>query len=439
MKIFKRTLAVILTLLMISGSLVCFAAENEKQYHNYEKYVLLGDSEASGYRDYEYRMTEFTFAPDSYSDYLSQDLGAELVPLACPGFRTVELRYVLDDNYVPEDKYLFSAVPNTSKAEIEAMIPTIRQEIADADLITIGIGGNDWGGYLGWVLTEIRMENRLPEEFLVALEEYLATATTDDDIIGGMVDLANYMNALPDLVKVMPEAIEYAFATLNENWDYIVNAIYDLNPDVTLVVVGLFNTTLSTKQGEPDIVAEPDPISAEVEQMIVDFGNKPMIDKQAEYGYIYVDTTGTIVEVSHPTVAGHRFIADRILEELPDARFDLTDVKISDAEYKAVEYMYINGYMSASGNKAFDGDAKITKNEYAATLKALGSSVPAIGFGNGISEFELKVGSFMLSENKGIMEIFEFIYDIGQLFSKRIAFDTVTKNQVAVAFFNAVN
>lgn len=438
MKIFKRTLAVILTLLMISGSLVCFAAENEKQYHNYEKYVLLGDSEASGYRDYEYRMTEFTFAPDSYSDYLSQDLGAELVPLACPGFRTVELRYVLDDNYVPEDKYLFSAVPNTSKAEIEAMIPSIRQEIADADLITIGIGGNDWGGYLGWVLTEIRMENRLPEEFLVALEEYLATATTDDDIIGGMVDLANYMNALPDLVAVMPEAIEYAFATLNENWDYIVNAIYDLNPDVTLVVVGLFNTTLSTKRGEPDVVAEPDPISAEVEQMIVDFGNKPMIDNQEKYGYIYVDTTGTIVEVSHPTVAGHRFIADRILEELPDARFDLTDVKISDAEYKAVEYMYINGYMSASENKTFDGDAKITKNEYAATLKALGSSVPAIGFGNGISEFELKIGAFMLSENKGIMEIFEFIYDIGQLFSKGIAFDTVTKNQVAVAFYNAV-
>ncbi len=439
MKIFKRTLAVILTLLMISGSFVCFAAENEKQYHNYEKYVLLGDSEASGYRDYEYRMTEFTFAPDSYSDYLSQDLGAELVPLACPGFRTVELRYVLDDNYVPEDKYLFSAVPNTSKAEIEAMIPSIRQEIADADLITIGIGGNDWGGYLGWVLTEIRMANRLPEEFLVALEEYLATATTDDDIIGGMVDLANYMNALPDLIEVMPEAIEYAFATLNENWDYIVNAIYDLNPDVTLVVVGLFNTTLSTKQGEPDVVAEPDPISAKVEQMIVDFGNKPMIDNQEKYGYIYVDTTGTIVEVSHPTVAGHRFIADRILEELPDARFDLTDVKISDAEYKAVEYMYINGYMSASANKTFDGDAKITKNEYSATLKALGSSVPAIGFVSGISEFELKVGAFMLSENKGIMEILEFIYDIGQLFSNGIAFDTVTKNQVAVAFFNAVN
>ncbi len=438
MKFLKRTIAILLTLMIVSGSFVCFAAENEKQYHKYEKYVLLGDSEASGYRDYEYRMTEFTYAPDSYSDFLSKDLGAELVPLACPGFRTIELRYILDDNYVTQDKYLFGAVPNTSKEQIDAMIPEIRKEIADADLITIGIGGNDWGGYLGWVLTEIRSENRLPEDYIVALEEYLATATTDDDIIGGLVDLANYMNALPDLVKIMPEAIAYAFTTLNENWDYIVNAIYDLNPDVTLVVVGLFNTTLSTKQGQPDIVAEPDPISAKVEQMIVDYGNKPMIDKQAEYNYIYVDTTGTIVEVSHPTVAGHRFIADRILEELPDARFDLTDVKISDSAYKAVEYMYVNGLMSASADKKFGGNAYITKDEFATVVNGLGSTFPVIGFGNNISKFELRLASFMLDDDKSITDFFTFIGEVGLMFSTFTATEKVTKTQVAAELYNAV-
>ena len=438
MKFLKRTIAILITLMIVSGSFVCFAAENEKQYHKYEKYVLLGDSEASGYRDYEYRMTEFTYAPDSYSDFLSKDLGAELVPLACPGFRTIELRYILDDNYVTQDKYLFGAVPNTSKEQIDAMIPEIRKEIADADLITIGIGGNDWGGYLGWVLTEIRSENRLPEDYIVALEEYLATATTDDDIIGGLVDLANYMNALPDLVKIMPEAIAYAFTTLNENWDYIVNAIYDLNPDVTLVVVGLFNTTLSTKQGQPDIVAEPDPISAKVEQMIVDYGNKPMIDKQSEYNYIYVDTTGTIVEVSHPTVAGHRFIADRILEELPDARFDLTDVKISDSAYKAVEYMYVNGLMSASADKKFGGNAYITKDEFATVVNGLGSTFPVIGFGNNISKFELRLASFMLDKDKSITDFFTFIGEVGLMFSTFTATEKVTKTQVAADLYNTV-
>ena len=438
MKFLKRTIAILITLMIVSGSFVCFAAENEKQYHKYEKYVLLGDSEASGYRDYEYRMTEFTYAPDSYSDFLSKDLGAELVPLACPGFRTIELRYILDDNYVTQDKYLFGAVPNTSKEQIDAMIPEIRKEIADADLITIGIGGNDWGGYLGWVLTEIRSENRLPEDYIVALEEYLATATTDDDIIGGLVDLANYMNALPDLVKIMPEAIAYAFTTLNENWDYIVNAIYDLNPDVTLVVVGLFNTTLSTKQGQPDIVAEPDPISAKVEQMIVDYGNKPMIDKQSEYNYIYVDTTGTIVEVSHPTVAGHRFIADRILEELPDARFDLTDVKIGTSEYKAVEYMYVNGLMTGNADKTFGGNAYITKDEFATVVNGLGSTFPVIGFGNNISKFELRLASFMLDKDKSITDFFTFIGEVGLMFSTFTATEKVTKTQVAADLYNTV-
>ena len=438
MKFLKRTIAILLTLMIVSGSFVCFAAENEKQYHKYEKYVLLGDSEASGYRDYEYRMTEFTYAPDSYSDFLSKDLGAELVPLACPGFRTIELRYILDDNYVTQDKYLFGAVPNTSKEQIDAMIPEIRKEIADADLITIGIGGNDWGGYLGWVLTEIRSENRLPEDYIVALEEYLATATTDDDIIGGLVDLANYMNALPDLVKIMPEAIAYAFTTLNENWDYIVNAIYDLNPDVTLVVVGLFNTTLSTKQGQPDIVAEPDPISAKVEQMIVDYGNKPMIDKQSEYNYIYVDTTGTIVEVSHPTVTGHRFIADRILEELPDARFDLTDVKIGTSEYKAVEYMYVNGLMTGNADKTFGGNAYITKDEFATVVNGLGSTLPVIGFGNNISKFELRLAAFMLDDDKSITDFFTFIGEVCTMLATFTTTEKVTKNQVAVDLYEVI-
>ncbi len=440
MKALKRTVAVLLTLILVSSSFVCFAAESEKQYHEYKTSVLLGDSLASGFRDYDYIMSEFTYVEDSYAAYLAKDLGVETYyPMACPGFRTIEMRTMLEDDYVSNDPYLFDAVPHHSAEEILAKKEEFRNAIAEADLITIAIGGNDWGAYLGWVMEDFLEENPLPEEFETALREYLANANiVEDNMIKIMVELAQTFNAVDEFLAIMPAAIEYAFKTLNENWPIIVEDIYALNPDVTLVAVGMFNTTLSTPEGEPDNVAEPNDLEVMVEQMMIDYGNKPMIENQEKYGYIYVDTTGTIVETAHPTAAGHRHIADRILEALPDARFDLTDVKISDSEYKAVEYMYVNGIMSANEDKTFGGDKKITKTEFATAVKALGSSLPVIGLGNNVSEFELKLSAFLLTEDKGITELVTFIYEIGQLFSTRTAFDTVTKNQVAVELYAAV-
>ena len=122
MKAFNKILAVLMTLVIASGSWVCFAVDGEKQYHEYEKVMLLGDSEASGFTDYGDEMSEFTYVPDSYAAYVADELDAELIPMACPGFRTIELRCMLDDNYKPDDKYLFTEVPRTPVDEILAKL-----------------------------------------------------------------------------------------------------------------------------------------------------------------------------------------------------------------------------------------------------------------------------------------------------------------------------
>ena len=118
-KIVKKALAVLFALTLLSGVFTAFALDSEKEYYDYGTYVLLGDSVASGYRDFNYRDTEFKFAPDSYSDFVSKDLGVELIPMACPGFRTVEMRHVFEDDYVVEDDYLYAG-PATPGDEIEA-------------------------------------------------------------------------------------------------------------------------------------------------------------------------------------------------------------------------------------------------------------------------------------------------------------------------------
>ena len=438
MKTLKRTLAVILALILVSSSFVCFAADSDKVYHKYDKYVLLGDSIASGYTDFAYRNTEFTFAPDSYSDFLAQDLGAELVPLACPGFRTLEMRYIFEDDYRPNDKYLFNAIPNTPGWMIELMIPDIRREVSEADIITLGIGGNDWGAYLGWVMTEVQNNNKLPDEYVEELRNYLATASFDDNIIAEIVDIAHKMNALDELIEAIPEAVMYGFGTYKENWDYLIQDIYDLNPDVTLVVVGMYSSKYSTTKEAPDVVVESEPFKAYVEQMIIDYANKTMIESKDKFGYIYVDTAGTIVEVSHPNVAGNRYIADRILEALPDARFDLTDINASNDNYKAVEYMYLNGLMNGTADKKFNGDAAMTKADFSALISNFSSAYPSSTSTKAVTLLEVKLAAFITAENKTINDLFNIFKYFAQAFSTNTVFTTATRTQVAAELYSYI-
>ena len=438
MKALKKVFALMLALLLVSGSLVCFAADSEKKYHKYDKYLLLGDSEASGFRDYEYRMTEFTFAPDSYSDFLAQDLGAELIPMACPGFRTVELRHVLEDDYVVEDDYLYSAVPHHKPEEIEAKIPEIRQAICDADLITLGIGGNDWGAFLGWVMTDLLEDNPLPTEFEEELRTFLKGATVGDDIIGTMVEMAQMFNAWDVFLDTLSRALIYAFKTLNENWGHIIEDIYAMNPDVTLVVVGMFVTTYKTEPGTPDIVPEPDPLAVEVEQMIIDFGNKPMVDNQEKYGYIYVDTAGTVVETCHPTVAGHRHIADRIFEALPDARFPYTDVAVNSSYYQAVEYLYFNDLMKGVDETTFGADTKITKAELSEVLNRISASYEVTDSTKEVTNLELCSSLHKASGKSGLVEFINYLASMVKLLFSGVGFKTVTRAQAALEIYKAV-
>ena len=438
MKTLKRTLAVLLALVLVSGSFVCFAETNEKQYHNYEKVLLLGDSEASGFTDYGDEFSEFNRVDDSYAAYIADFFGAEFYPMACPGFRTIELRTLLDDNYIVDDPYLFTQVPRTPEAELRAKAPAVRQAIADTDMIIIGIGGNDWGAYLGWTLADVELENQLPEEFKTQLREYLKTASFEDDIIGEIVALADYLNAVDDIAAVLPEAATYAFSTLHENWKWLVEYFYENNPDVTVVAIGMFPTYYQTEEGAPDVVAEPDAVTAAVTDAIISYGNKHMIDNQEKYGYVYVDTAGTVVEISHPTVAGHRFIADRILEELPDARFDLTDVTLKNSEYKAVEYMYVNGLMNGTADKTFNGNSAMTKADFSALMSNMGKTYIPSDSSKAVTLMEVKLAAFVTAEEKTINDVFNLLSYFAQIFFTNDAFAPATRTQVATEFYSYV-
>ncbi len=449
-KIMKKTLAVILALVMISSTFVCcFAAELNQEAVNlhrgqYKKYLLLGDSVASGYRDeitdndadFNEANQESTYyrVPGSYADVLTKAIIEDdtMISFAGPGFRTIEVRYMLEDDFNECDDYMFHpshlyVVGDPGSQEIRA---AYKKAVAEADLITLGVGGNDWGAYLGWVVSDIFEQENVPAEYKEKLEEILENSDLDIATIEKIVNLANLAGTASVLLEKLPEALKHGLGGFYKNWDIMIQDIYDLNPDVTLMVLGMSDNAVKGKYYDYDgVVGEPvngetteeDATKNQLMSVIIGFimgiGNKPMIDGAKKFGYIYVDTAGTTYVDSHPDAAGHVHIANKIIEALPDPAVShkFTDVTPGHKNYKEIVYVVANGIMSGTSDTTFSPDDALTKGQLAAAMNAIVGANDATDSTDEVTVFEFAVSVFINSVRKGITGFFkgiELLYDL---------------------------
>ena len=361
-KFVKKALAIFLACILAFSAVTCFAAENKK-YYDYGKYVLLGDSVAAGHNDLVYIDCEFKRVDGSYGAIVADTLGAEFIPMACPGFRTIEMRYMLEDDYEGDD-YLFH---DAHDAEVmKSRIPEYRRGIAEADLITLGVGGNDFGTYLTWVIANIMEEEGICGEYVAALRDLLKQHGIESEKLDKIVELAQFTDAMPELVRVLPKALKYGLENFFENWNYVIEDILALNPDVKLLVIGMFDT--GVKNEEDSAASEAGETALNLGQLVVDMANKPMKESALKYGYTFVDTTGTICDTYHPNAEGHKHIAEKILAALPDANFPYTDVAADSKYFDGIEFMYRKGYMAGTSDTQFSPDSALTKAAYAQVL-----------------------------------------------------------------------
>lgn len=358
----RKALAVVLTCALAFGAVTCFAADGKK-YYDYGTYVLLGDSVASGHNDLVYVDSEFKRVDDSYGAYVADTLGVEYIPMACPGFRTIDMRYMLEDDY-PGDDYLFHDAHDPEV--IKSRIPEYRRAISDAGLITLGIGGNDFGTYLTWVIADIMEKEGICGEYVTALRDLLKQNGIESEKLDKIVELAKLTDSMPELVKILPQALKYGLENFFENWNHVIEDIYALNPDVQLMVIGMFDN--GVKNEDDAAASEAGGQGLNLGQLVVDMANTPMKEGAEKYGYIFVDTTGTICDTYHPKAVGHRHIADRILEALPDATFPYTDVAQDSKFFDSIEFMYMKGYMLGTSDTQFSPDAALTRAAFAQAL-----------------------------------------------------------------------
>lgn len=470
---FKRAIALLLTLLMLMGSFTCFAydlnadavAKHKGQYKNY---LLLGDSVASGYRDEmtdndsdfdeKYNESVYWRVPGSYADVIANAIieDKSMTAFAAPGFRTIEIRYMLEDDYAENctDEYLF----HPSQLNVykkygylpgdERIRKAYQQAVANADLITLGVGGNDWGAYLGWVLADVLEEENVADKYIKQVEDIIANSDLDLSTFEDLVEIAHTAGALPKLLETIPEALNYGLGNFYKNWDIMIEDIYNYNPDVTLMVLGMSDTSVKGKhfdydgiEGEPVETEEQSEAVQKVIDLVVDFimsvGNKPMIEGAEKYGYTYVDTEGTTYLDSHPDAGGHVIIADKVIQALPDPEISkkFSDVTTGHKYYNAIEYAVLNGIMSGTSETEFSPNDALSKVQLAQAINALGGTSD-LSSSDSATTYEIAFGLLKTGTKKGVFGFFKSFRLAVEIISNQ-SFDitsSVTRAQAAKYF-----
>ncbi len=388
-KILKTSIAFMLVFAIITSTLTCFAIELNQEAVNehrgqFENYLLLGDSVASGYRDVmcdeddaynkTYQETVYCRVPGSYADVLTKAIIEDdtMTAFAAPGYRTVEIRYMLEDDFDEADDYMFhpAQLNAVGDAGSEEYRTAYKKAVAEADLITLGVGGNDWGAYLGWVVSDIFEKENVADEYAEQLQGIIEGGTMDVETIKSLVEIVHLAGALPELVATLPSALSDGLSNFYKNWDIMIQDIYDLNPDVTLMVLGMSDNSVKGKyysyngeEGEP--ISTDAVTQSEVVTTIVDFimtvGNTPMIEGAEKFGYTYVDTAGTTYVESHPDADGHVYIANKIIEALPSV--DSSDDENADTPNNDTDGEVVGGDNNENANPPTQDNENNTEND----------------------------------------------------------------------------
>ena len=276
-------MATLLAVAIIMSLSVCaFAADLTGKY---KVYTCLGDSNANGYSTTDYQ-GDMLASKDAYHTKLAQALGAELYPYGYAGFRTQEMRYLLNPDYQITDWTFADNCPKNPlhQPDLDAVNERYIAAVEAADLITVQVGTNNFISYL-WKYHNVRDTSN--EYDFTPLKEIFS----GDDIISRVMlpavetveHLYNAVEMLTFCAKMMPKI----YADFQEDWDDIIRNIYRINPDVTLVTISvnnIYNSTVISEDIPIKIGTLLDPFYAKFNDYIK--YSSPYADE-----YLYCDLT----------------------------------------------------------------------------------------------------------------------------------------------------
>jgi len=357
----KKTLSIVLCVVMLFALTVPAFAASGKNYYDYENYMCVGDSIAAGCglardgkptnfdqnaedytkvysNDYIYLGYDFAAAPNAYHSLVANELGANLLQCARSGLRAVELRYMLDGTYNDYDKdriwgntYFDTDGNGFTTADLDALNAYVKysDKIKQADLISINVGSNDVFSFaLNVVLRELTKDTSDP--VLNAIKEYLEKTGNIGAAFGKLIDAYQSMGKIADLATALTTTMNKAYMQFTVNYAAVIERIYEINPDITIVGVGVYNPfdgfRLSA-DSNLDLSGIASPVVAAINAHIASY-------KLKYSNFCYADVVGTQTYPMsyddhyfweyfslkvHPDIEGYQFMTKQILDALPEA------------------------------------------------------------------------------------------------------------------------
>ena len=385
-----RMLTLALAVIMLVGVMTFgVSAATIDNAEHYGTYVCLGDSIAAGYGPYNKEIKGFARIEPAYHAIVADAVSADtFYPLARTGFRTTELRYMIDETY-PGDDYLFKIYKMDPELRAQ-MRPEFAKALKEADLITLNVGSND---VLNFANVKASLATQSDSELYKLISQYMPDGITSIEQLNALLDAINSAGKMPEMALAFANGLAQGYRNFVENWDPIIRKIYEVNPDVTLVVVGTYNpmkTTKLTDASEVTIGRAFDTICRQLntymqhgsryagKYLYADVWDTEIYDLPAVTDETFLLNMMTNV---HPTEAGHQYMAEQILKVLPERSDEPQPVKelpfkdvAKDWAYDDIFYAWEHGLMNGKDADIFDPDGTTTRAEFATVLYRLAGS-----------------------------------------------------------------
>lgn len=413
----RRMLSILLAVIMVFTLGVGAFAANADNVQQYDTYVCMGDSIAAGFGDYAPKTYCYERVPEAYHSIVADAVGAELIPIAHVGTRTEELRWLLEDDFEGDevcmsfngmnyyDEWLsaresadepnpgFSdAVYNALKDYYGpgALQQFYRDQVQKADLVTLEVGENDIILYAALQTMEV-LNSQTESPYVAKMKELMDEQENYDMALDILFQTANTVHMLSSVVQTLVEKMNHGYQHFLQNWAPLINDIHTLNPDATLVVVGLYNPMNEAKLTENSLIT----IGKLVDTLVVG-ANAFMAQNAGRLDYLFADVMGTdlleappitdstfvkrIMTACHPSVEGHAFMAQQILSVLPEQEtLPFADVSKNAWYYDGVYSAWQHGIMNGVGDNLFAPDAVSTRAQVAAVLYRMAGSPDVSG------------------------------------------------------------
>lgn len=309
-------------------------------------YLVIGDSIAAGYGIHavngnpddlsnQFTLHHGELVEGTYPKLVSDAIGATTtINTARESYTTTNYLRMIDPEFDaelarPENYYerflsectyimpkLFGGIDDLNNLKANMV-----RYIQEADVITIGIGNNDTftAALLGPVFRTLYyaygMTGQIP---LTALKGQLQAVTSPEQLVemaGGYSDL---------FTELARRVVIY-----EKNYDRLIKRILELNPDVDIYYVGMYNTFADVQPADSDLV-----IQFREQGEILSQELKNYVTKVSEFrkNIHYVNMTGTEVWPSvpvdnvmfymtflvhcHPDFTGHQFMANKLVKAM---------------------------------------------------------------------------------------------------------------------------